>query len=85
MIHYDFIAYDVWGNEEDGWEINSACFTGESIDVPADASDTQILATFFDDDTLDKVEVDPVYCDGDVLYIRERGNHRPVGELRPWR
>lgn len=85
MIVYDLIAYDVWGNEEDGWSVNDAIYSGVTVEVPPDATDTQILAHLYDDETLARVEVDPAYCDSDTLYIRVRGNQRPVGELRPRR
>lgn len=40
---YDLIDYfDVWGNEEDGWEVNNQCKVDE-ITISDDVTDEEIL------------------------------------------
>lgn len=43
-MKYKLIDYfDVWGNEEDGWEVNNLCTIRENIEISDDATDAEIL------------------------------------------
>ena len=39
---YKVISYDVWGNARDGFEVNQAFNTGETVHLPENASDRLI-------------------------------------------
>lgn len=81
---YDFLIYDVWGNEEDGWDVNDVFRSGITVTVPEGASNDDIVALVYEADVAPKVEIDPAY-DADSLYLRVKSNQRPLGELRPVR
>ena len=42
-MKYEYISYDVWGNENDGYEVNQAFHTGEFVDIDPIASDEGIV------------------------------------------
>ena len=72
---WEYISYDLWGNEEDGFEVNAAYTTGRVYEIDDD-SDTGVIrflrdAGFMDDD-VDEMDVD-VDGDEDVIYINYRG------------
>lgn len=41
---YTLVTYDLWGNEEDGYQVNDK-YAGETIELEDDASDEDILKT----------------------------------------
>ena len=74
MKKYEIFDYDVWGNEEDGYEVNDVVKTG--ITIYTDTSKASICKKLGLDDPY-KVEVD---YNEDVIYIDYDGN--PYCELR---
>lgn len=74
MKKYEIFDYDVWGNEEDGYEVNDVVPTGITIYI--DTSKASICKKLGLDDPY-KVEVD---YNEDVIYIDYDGN--PYCELR---
>lgn len=79
---WEFISYDLWGNEEDGFEVNAAYHTGRVYEID-DESDDGIInflrsAGFVDDD-VDATDID---VDGDetIIYINYKGS--PALEFR---
>ena len=78
MATFQWISYDVWGNAEDGYTVNSAYLTNEFYEIAEDASDTDILCLIAD--YPERFEVSNMYNE-DVIYIDTVAGE-PVGELR---
>jgi hypothetical protein len=87
---YEILAYDVWGNETDGWDVNDVFRTGLTVDIDDRHNDRHVVASaytvlgFPTDEILGSVEVDPV-CQHDTesIYLRVKETARPLMELRP--
>lgn len=83
MEKYRLVNYfDVWGNEEDGWEVNNLCNEGE-IEVDDTSSKGLLEAVkdfgFFNENaTMDTVEV---YNDYDFVEFFEKSNNKPLARL----
>lgn len=68
-------TYDVWGNAEDGWDVNEVLWTSVTENIPIDASDRAIREAF---------RFDPrVGLEGDeeTIYLTSETG-KPLGELR---
>jgi hypothetical protein len=89
MIKYRLINYfDVWGNEEDGWEVNNLCSEGELL-LSEDATSKDILAALIDfgfikeEATLEQLDISAF--DMDFIEFYEARNQCPLGRLeRVW-
>lgn len=72
---WEFISYDLWGNEEDGFVVNAAYTTGRVYEID-DESDTGVIRFLRDndfmDENVDEMDVD-VDGDEDVIYINYKG------------
>ena len=75
MKKYEIIAYEVWGNEEEGYEVNSAIKTG--IVIYTDTSKASICKKLELDDPY-KIDVDAT--NEGVIYVDYEG--KPYCELR---
>lgn len=40
---WELVSYDVWGNEEDGFNVNAAYRTGKTIQFDSDISDKDLV------------------------------------------
>ena len=74
MIKYEVFAYDVWGNDEGGYNVNDVMQTG--IIIYTDTSKSSICKKLGLDDPY-KIDVD---YNEDVIYIDYNG--KPYCELR---
>ncbi len=83
---YRVIDYDVWGNEEDGFYVNSAFFTNEILEIPEEVieSDSKLIK-FLQDNLIIRSSLD--YKDFEIegepdhtLYFTYKG--KPEFELR---
>lgn len=83
-MKYEYISYDVWGNESDGYEVNQAFTTGQFVDIPADATDKDILISLIRQDFIkDSICFDAVQIDGEPEYsLYFEYNGKPEFELR---
>ena len=81
---YKLYTYDVWGNEEDGYEVNNVYATDRVIYLPSDPSDKDILDALRRAGEIRKgVRSNLVQIEGEsgyTLYISYK--HRPEMELR---
>lgn len=72
---WEYIFYDLWGNDEDGYEVNAAYTTGRVFEID-DESDSGIIrflrAAGFMDENIDEMDVD-VDGDEDVICINYKG------------
>ena len=84
-MKYEYISYDVWGNDEDGYEVNQAFHTGEYVDIDPYLSDNDLLNQLTEKGFItESVDYDEVRIDGEPeysLYFEYKG--RPEFELRP--
>ena len=74
MTKYEIFDYDVWGNEEDGYDVNDVMPTG--IIIYTDTSKSSICKKLGLDDPY-KLDV---YYNEDVIYIDY--DYQPYCELR---
>ena len=74
MIKYEIFDYDVWGTEEEGYEVNDVIPTG--IIIFTDTSKSSLCKKLGLDDPY-KIDV---YVNEDSIYIDYDGN--PYCELR---
>ena len=82
MTKYKIVNYfDVWGNEDDGWEVNDLCYSGE-IELSEDFKNDEILEELKDvgflrdDVTMDMLEID--WSDEYFIEIFQADNYRPI-------
>ena len=74
MTKYEIFDYDVWGNEEEGYDVNDVMPTG--IIIYTDTSKSSICKKLGLDDSY-KIDV---YYSEDVIYVNY--NYKPYCELR---
>jgi hypothetical protein len=80
-----FYAYDVWGNVEDGYDVNNVFRTADTVDIPVDCvTDGQLFEHLREVGFLNgkNLQADLFETDGDneVIYLTYDG--KPEGELR---
>ena len=86
MSKYTLVNYfDVWGNEEEGYEINNLCNEAEGITITDDASEKDILKYlvqigFLTTSDRRKVRIDTT--DWDMMEIYAVKGNYPIGSLR---
>ena len=78
---YRLYSYDLWGNSEDGYEVNDVASTGLTYDIPDQASDDEILSIVFEGDK-GSFEVNGNYCCSNTIYIDSVEEGAPAYELR---
>jgi hypothetical protein len=82
---YEWINYDVWGNAEDGFEVNDKHRSGVELAIPDEATDVQILAALREAGVFNnKATTKTVDIDGEgdgVFYFEDAKNGKPLGEL----
>jgi hypothetical protein len=79
-IAWRWISYDVWGNSDDGYEVNAAYTTSVVYRISEDATDETILKTVWSDDS-DKVEIE-CHSTEDTIYFVSKDDGQPLGEIR---
>lgn len=84
MSKWTVVVYDVWGNAEDGWDVNNKFRTWHWVDVDDNAQDHEVLSLLCaemggDPDTL---KIDGNTSGESVLYVQDRTDGRPVCELQ---
>ena len=86
MATYTLINYfDVWGNEEDGYEVNNQCIEVEDVVIADDATDQDIIDYLFNneylrDDDVSLYEIE--YGCGDFIEIYVKETMMPLYSLR---
>jgi len=79
-IAWRWISYDVWGNENDGWEVNAAYTTSVVYRISEHATNETILKTVWGDDS-DEVKIES-YSNEDTIYFVSKDYGQPLGEIR---
>ena len=85
--YYDLVDYfDVWGNEEDGWEVNNQSVEADDIFISDDTTDEELLdylkgIRYFNQDVkLSDIYID--WGDGDFIEIFKADDMMPICSLR---
>lgn len=86
VSNYELVDYDVWGNAEDGYDVNDAYKTGEIITMTNDATDTDIIEYLKNIGYLnDKANSENIYIDSVdyefAIEIFEADTMKPIGRL----
>lgn len=84
-MKYEYISYDVWGNDDDGYEVNQSFHTGEIVKIdPLDDDEGLIKSLQEQGFLIGAIDYDKLRIDGETgysLYFEYEG--RPEFELRP--
>lgn len=82
--HYEIISYDVWGNNEDGYEVNNKFTTGITLEIEETESNEKIIKMLKDLNYLNKLIKFVVsdQSDENNIYIDLASDYRPICELR---
>lgn len=81
LINY----FDVWGNEEEGWEVNNACSEFDDLEIADDATDQDIIdylynIEFFRTNDLEKFRIEDM-GDG-FIEIYQAEDNKPLCRLQ---
>ena len=85
MATYTLINYfDVWGNEDDGYEVNNQCIEVEDVVIADDATDQDIIDYLFQNEYLtdDDISLYEVEDNGDFIEIYVKKTMMPLYSLR---
>lgn len=77
-------CYDVWGNDEDGYEVNDVMLVG-TIELPENVSDTDIIKILKEYGALGKfASKDNISIERDDMFIEvfNKDNGYPLHQLR---
>ena len=85
-MQYRVINLDVWGNEDDGFEVNDLHNTGLIVDLADDAEDDAIVSALVEVDAFqDHVTGADVTIDGDpefTLFVDDAASSMPLFHLQ---
>jgi len=73
-------SYDVWGNEDDGFEVNDRCCLDRSLDLPEllKANEEAILVAI---DASPNCAIDWSLGDENTLELIDKRNDKPLGQI----
>ena len=81
---YTLINYfDVWGNEEDGWEVNDSCVEFD-VRITDNMTDQDIISFLYEKEFFNTKDIDKflIENDGDFIEIFEEETGKPLCSLR---
>lgn len=81
---WEIINLDVWGNGDDGWEVNQAFHTRKMIELPEEFTDKDVRDALVADGYLKKTcQTRHLEIDGDdmVIYVNQAKDDRPILQL----
>ena len=82
--YFDLVDYDVWGNEEEGWEVNDVSIVERDIWISDDTTEKELLdflaGFYLDPKAVDRCEVE--WTDPDLIEIFEKDTYMPICSLR---
>lgn len=80
LINY----FDVWGNAEDGYEVNNQCVEADDVVIVDDATDQDIIDFLFNNEYLtdDDVSLYEIEDNGDFIEIYVKETMMPLYSLR---
>lgn len=74
-MEYTWHRYDVWGNAEDGYEVNDI-YPGTPVTLSDTPSDEEIA------DTLDLGCTIDIDFTEDIIFVNEAATGKPIGQLQ---
>lgn len=77
---YDLISLDVWGDSEDGWEVNDAYTTGDVLRLPEDWTMPELIRALKRINRLSKWVKASSFEDTSHIPEDIYLDHRPTGE-----
>lgn len=78
MQTYTLWSYDVWGNEEDGWEVNDRCALDRNLELPStNSTDEEGILSEIRAGV--HVGIDWVLSDKYRLELTDRRTGKPIG------
>ena len=84
MNRYKLVDYfDVWGNEEEGWEVNDLCTIFDDLYMEDDITDEDIIDYLISIDYLNSKAKEGVIIQGDGVMIElvSKENGCPIGSF----
>lgn len=83
MATWRLYSYDVWGNDEDGFEVNDIFRTSWTVEIPDNATYKEILEIINRDCMVTVgLEIDANTDCSEVLYLQDSNNGKPECEFR---
>ena len=82
---YTLINYfDVWGNAEDGYEVNNQCVEADDVVITEDATDEDIIDFLYQNEYVKVSDPDGYYIEnqGDFIEIYDSSTMEPLFSLR---
>lgn len=88
MNVYDILNLDVWGNEDDGWSVNAAYYTGRSVELSENEinNNQSIINKLIAAEMLiDTATTKDIEIEGDetMLYLNNATTGCPIFHLQP--
>lgn len=82
MSKWNYISYDLWGNETDGYEVNQSFTTGFWVELPEEPTDTDLRTALICQLSWTIPDKDKFSADWheNTVYVEYDG--RPEGEFR---
>lgn len=78
---WKLVAYDVWGNAENGWDVNDYRYTGDEIVLPGDVSGEEAIDALAEAGLIKGgLEVEDWH--EETITFSRRKDDKPVGEIR---
>ena len=78
-MKYRLYDYDLWGNEEDGYEVNNVLYSDIVFDIEEDTTDEDIIKQVKNKERIKDFSIEGEY--GYFLYVNYKDV--PYCELRP--
>ena len=85
MQKYELYTYDVWGNDDDGYEVNNVFSTGDFLELSGNESDSEIMEKLIDAGFANENAKGKISFEGEseyTLYASWECNMKPAFELR---
>lgn len=83
--YYEWVSYDVWGNEEDGWEVNDTSrFSDKRVVIHDDLTGLEVLKVLCAEGILNRQyinDVDVEFLDDYYIELTEKETGKPIGRL----
>lgn len=81
MTQYRVFTYDLWGNDEDGYEVNDVYRQSQTLTIAEEATDSDIKTLLLRECFTAGSDIEKITINGEeTLYIEYDG--KPVAELR---
>lgn len=85
---YEIITYDVWGNSEDGWDVNQAFHTRKFVSIPdGHEADADLIINILKSEDVVDEEMNSKNTNVDIshehtIYFERSDDSKPLFELR---